>query len=155
ALPRIVGIECGGAPQQAFPFLRIAAEESRQLDEHLSLRGQCRRIVGGERQGGVDLPLHAAEFAQRCQEPLLPPFHLQSFSEVAEDGEVGAGVRGVCPHGLLGAVESHASPAWPSATGTRSASWHSASASRAAEPTGSGWPPWATAAQRTRPAPTR
>src|SRR5262249_14966815 len=79
AHPRIVGIERHGAPQQAFPFSRIAAEESRQLDEHLSFRGQSRRIVWGEHQGGVDLLLRTAELPERRPQPLTPTVHLQAL----------------------------------------------------------------------------
>jgi hypothetical protein len=88
ARPRIVGIECNGAPQEAFPFTRIDAEESRQLDEHLSLCGQRRRIVRGKRQRDVDLPLRAVEVAERREQaPSMPP-HIQALAQVAEDGEV-------------------------------------------------------------------
>jgi len=106
AHPRIVGIECGGAPQEALPFPRIAAEESRQLDEHLSLCGQRRRIVRGKRQSDVDLAPYAAEVAERREQPPSMPLHVQALAEVAEDGEMGDGIPGVDSHGLLGAGET-------------------------------------------------
>jgi len=106
AHPRIVGIECDGASQEAFPFPRIAAEEARQLDEHLSLCGQRRRIVRGERQRDVDLPLHSPQVAERREQPPSVPLHLEALAEVTEDGEVRDGIPGVCSHGLLGAGET-------------------------------------------------
>ena len=66
----IVGIERHGAPQQAFPFPGIGAEEARQLDEHLSLRGQCRRIVGASATAVSISVCMRPSSPKNCKEPL-------------------------------------------------------------------------------------
>ena len=50
-----------GAPQQAFSFLRIAAQEAGQLDEHLSLCGQGGCVARVEFERVVDLASRTSE----------------------------------------------------------------------------------------------
>ena len=64
----IVRVECHGSAQQALPFLRIAAQEARQLRQHLSLRSQGRGVVGREGERVVDLAPDTREIAQYPKE---------------------------------------------------------------------------------------